>query len=132
MHHHLTLPEAIAGTISVALLLVQLALLRSLVLAELINLYAVQSLFVALISLAVAFSRTRTNWIGVSALYLVAQILISMVSVVTGSKAWMATASLVWIVLYKIGTASLAKGHRTADPNTSLPQLQPHHTNSLA
>ena len=50
---HLTIPEAIAGTVAVALLLVQLALLRSVVLAELITLYALQSLLVALISVAV-------------------------------------------------------------------------------
>jgi hypothetical protein len=86
----------------------------------------------ALISLAVAFSRTRTNWIGVSALYLVAQLAISEASVISGSKAWMATASLVWILLYKMGTASLAKQHPApADPNPTLP-LQTHHTNSLA
>lgn len=50
---HLTIPEAIAGTVAVALLLVQLSLLRSVVLAELITLYALQSLLVALISVAV-------------------------------------------------------------------------------
>jgi len=72
----------------------------------------------ALISLAVAFSRTRTNWAGVAALYLIAQIAISEASVITGSKAWMATASLVWIILYKTGTASLAKTERSPlDPS---------------
>jgi hypothetical protein len=73
----------------------------------------------ALISLTVAFSRTRTNWIGVAALYLMAQILISEASNLTGSKAWMATASLVWIALYRMGTASLAK----EQPAAPQPQL---------
>jgi hypothetical protein len=66
----------------------------------------------ALISLAVAFSRTRTNWIAVSAIYLVAQIAITESAALTGSKAWMATASLVWILLYKIGTATLGKDNQ--------------------
>ena len=79
----------------------------------------------ALISLAVAFSQTRTNWIGVAALYLIAQIAISEASVFTGSKAWMATASLVWIPLYKMGTACLAKaGHTPLDPTPSALALQ--------
>lgn len=79
----------------------------------------------ALISLAVAFSRTRTNWAGVAALYLVAQIVISEASVITGSKAWMATASLVWIILYKMGTASLAKAeHTVSEPASAALALQ--------
>jgi hypothetical protein len=87
----------------------------------------------ALISLAVAFSRTRTNWIGISALYLLAQLAISMASVVTGSKAWMATASLIWILLYKMGTASLTKAESaSADPQASPLTLQPQSTGGLA
>jgi hydrogenase-4 component E len=74
--HHLTLPEAIAGTISAALLLVQLALLRSLVLAELITLYAVQSLFVALISLAVGITEREWDLIALAALTFVAKVII--------------------------------------------------------
>jgi hydrogenase-4 component E len=74
--HHLTLPEAIAGTISAALLLVQLALLRSLVLAELITLYAVQSLFVALISLAVGISEREWDLIALAALTFVAKVIV--------------------------------------------------------
>jgi hydrogenase-4 component E len=54
--HHLTAGQAFAGTIAALLLLVQLALFRSVVLAELITLYAVQSFFVAVISLAVGLS----------------------------------------------------------------------------
>jgi hydrogenase-4 component E len=74
--HHLTLPEAIAGTISVALLLVQLALLRSLVLAELITLYAVQSLFVALISLAVGITERGWELIVLAVLTFVAKVIV--------------------------------------------------------
>lgn len=51
--HHLSVPEAVAGTIAALLLLTQLALFRSVVLSELITLYAVQSLFVACICLDV-------------------------------------------------------------------------------
>jgi hypothetical protein len=87
----------------------------------------------ALISLAVAFSRTRTNWIGVSALYLLAQIAISVASVVTGSKAWMATASLIWILLYKMGSASLKREREApADPNPLDLPLQAPSTQMLA
>lgn len=74
--HQLTLPEAIAGTISAALLLVQLALLRSLVLAELITLYAVQSLFVALISLAVGITEREWDLILLAALTFAAKVII--------------------------------------------------------
>jgi hypothetical protein len=79
----------------------------------------------ALISLAVAFSRTRTNWIGVSALYTLAQLAILEAAAITGSKAWMATASLVWILLYQMGTSSLTKEqHPRADPDTAAFGLQ--------
>lgn len=74
--HQLTLPETIAGTISAALLLVQLALLRSLVLAELITLYAVQSLFVALISLAVGITEREWDLILLPALTFAAKVII--------------------------------------------------------
>src|ERR1035438_5096256 len=74
--HHLTLPEAIAGTISAALLLVQLALLRSLVLAELITLYAVQSLFVALISLAVGITEREWDLTVLAILTFVAKVIV--------------------------------------------------------
>lgn len=53
MNHSLTVGEAISGTVSVALLVVQLGLLRSIVLNELITIYAVQSFLVAAICLAV-------------------------------------------------------------------------------
>ena len=75
----------------------------------------------ALISLAVAFSKTRTNWIAASGLYLLAQIAISEASVISGSKAWMATASLVWLALYKLGTSRLAKARQASiEPQPSL------------
>jgi hydrogenase-4 component E len=73
---HLTIPEAIAGTISVALLLVQLALLRSLVLAELITLYAAQSLFVAFISLAVGITEREWDLIALAMLTFVAKVIV--------------------------------------------------------
>jgi hydrogenase-4 component E len=73
--HELTLPEAIAGTIAVALLVVQLALLRSVVLAELITLYAVGSLFVALISLAVGISLGAWDLIALAVLTFLAKVL---------------------------------------------------------
>ncbi|MGD0473893.1 MAG: hypothetical protein ABSB70_11880 [Candidatus Velthaea sp.] len=74
--HHLTVPEAIAGTISAALLLVQLALLRSLVLAELIGLYSVQSLFVAFISFAVGITERDGALIVLAVLTLVAKAIV--------------------------------------------------------
>jgi hydrogenase-4 component E len=53
MLHALAVPEAFAGTVAMLLLLVQLSLFRSVVLPELIRIYAVQSLFVAAICFAV-------------------------------------------------------------------------------
>jgi hydrogenase-4 component E len=50
--HSLSIPEAFAGTIAALLLLVQLALFRSVVLSEIVSLYAVQSAFVSFICLA--------------------------------------------------------------------------------
>ncbi|MGP6157928.1 MAG: hypothetical protein ACLPYS_10580 [Vulcanimicrobiaceae bacterium] len=55
--HQLSVPEALAGSIAMLLLLVQLALFRSVVVIELITLYAVQSALVALICLAVGITR---------------------------------------------------------------------------
>lgn len=62
----------------------------------------------AFIALAVAISRTRTDWLVASGLYLVVQYFISNV-VGIGSQAWMVTANLLWLVLYLIGTASVAR-----------------------
>ncbi len=74
--HPLTMPEAVAGTIAVALLLVQLALLRSVVLAELITLYAVQSLLVAFISLAVGVEEREWDLIVLAVLTVAAKVVI--------------------------------------------------------
>lgn len=60
------------------------------------------------VALTVAISRTRTDWLVASGLYLVVQYFISNEAGLL-SKAWMATASLLWLVLYLIGTASLAR-----------------------
>ncbi len=87
----------------------------------------------SLISLAVALSKKQTNWIGVAVLYLLAQFAISEASVVTGSKAWMATASLIWILLYKMGTASLSQAeHVPDDHKPSARVLDTQSTRSLA
>jgi hypothetical protein len=59
------------------------------------------------VALTVAISRTRTDWLVASGLYLVVQNLISNV-IGIHSQAWIATASLLWLVLYLIGAASLA------------------------
>lgn len=67
----------------------------------------------ALIALAVAISRTRTDWLVASAFYFVAQITIFSV-VPPDSKAWMATASLLWLILYQVGIFSLARIYREA------------------
>jgi hydrogenase-4 component E len=60
MVHQLTVPEAFAGSIAMLLLLVQLSLFRSVVISELIRIYAVQSLLVAAICFAVGI--TEAAW----------------------------------------------------------------------
>jgi hypothetical protein len=57
----------------------------------------------AMIVLAVRISRTRTDWLVASALYLVVQMVIFTEAEML-SKAWMATASLLWLILYCTGT----------------------------
>ena len=66
----------------------------------------------AFIALTVAISRTRTDWLVASGLYLVVQYFISNV-IGIGSQAWTVTANLLWLVLYWIGTAVLA-GNKNA------------------
>lgn len=73
---HLTLAQAVAGSIAAALILVQLALLRSVVLAELITLYAVQSLFVAFISLAVGITDAEWDLVALAVLTFVAKVIL--------------------------------------------------------
>jgi hypothetical protein len=60
------------------------------------------------VALTVAISRTRTDWLVASGLYLVVQYFISNEAGLL-SNAWMAAASLLWLVLYLIGAASLAR-----------------------
>jgi hypothetical protein len=55
----------------------------------------------AFIALAVVVSRTRTDWLIPSALYFLTQYAIGGIGM--PSKAWMATASLLWLVLYQVG-----------------------------
>ena len=67
----------------------------------------------AMIVLAVRISRTRTDWLVASALYLVVQMVIFTEAEML-SKAWMATASLLWLILYCTGTFIL----QNAEPAT--------------
>jgi hypothetical protein len=55
----------------------------------------------AFIALAVVVSRTRTDWLIPSALYFLTQYAIGAIG--APSKAWMATASLLWLALYQVG-----------------------------
>jgi len=74
--HQLTVPEAFAGTIAALLLLVQLALFRSVVLSELITLYAVQSLFVSAICLDVGLAGGELDLILLAALTFVFKVIV--------------------------------------------------------
>ena len=67
----------------------------------------------ALAALAVRMARTRTDWLVPSALYLVVQIVIFTEAELL-SKAWMATASLLWLVLYCAGTFFLRREESAA------------------
>ena len=58
--NHLTVPEAFAGTIAMLLLVVQLSLFRSVVIAEFVRVYAVQAWLVAAICFGVGF--TEGSW----------------------------------------------------------------------
>ncbi len=68
--HELSVPEALSGTIAVLLLVVQLALFRTVVLSELIRLYAIQSAFVAAICFAVGISLHAPDLIALAVLTL--------------------------------------------------------------
>ena len=70
MPHVLTPSQALAGTVDALLLLVQLALLRSVVVSELISLYAVQATLVALICLAIGISLHAADLIALAVLTL--------------------------------------------------------------
>ena len=56
MLHHLSVSEAIAGTIAMLLLLVQLSLFRSMVISEFIRVYAIQAWLVGAICFAVGIT----------------------------------------------------------------------------
>lgn len=68
--HHLSVSEAFAGTIAMLLLLVQLALFRSVVISELIRLYAIQSLLVALICFGVGVAQHAWDLLALAVLTL--------------------------------------------------------------
>jgi hypothetical protein len=61
----------------------------------------------AVIALAVKLSRTRTDWLIPAAFYLVVQIVIFTLAEPL-SKAWMATASVLWLALYWAGMLHVA------------------------
>jgi len=68
--HHLTVPEAFAGTIAMLLLLVQLTLFRSVVISEFIRVYAVQAWLVAAICLGVGITEHAWDLMVLAALTL--------------------------------------------------------------
>jgi hydrogenase-4 component E len=69
--HTLSVAEALAGTIAVALILIQLAMFRSVVLRELISLYALQSLLVAAICALVGIEQHGWDLLALAALTLI-------------------------------------------------------------
>ncbi|HTW85583.1 MAG TPA: hypothetical protein VMD91_16045 [Candidatus Sulfotelmatobacter sp.] len=74
--HPLTAADALAGTIVVALILTQLAMFRSVILGELISLYAVQSLFVAAVALIVGIEEHGWDLIVLAVLTLVFKVVV--------------------------------------------------------
>jgi hydrogenase-4 component E len=69
--HHLTVPEAFAGTVAMLLLLVQLSLFRSVVIAEFVRIYIVQAWLVAAICFGVGLTEGAWDLIVLAALTLV-------------------------------------------------------------
>ena len=65
---HLTAPEAFAGTVAMLLLIVQLSLFRSVVISELIRIYAVQAWLVAAICLGVGITEGAWDLIALAVL----------------------------------------------------------------
>lgn len=61
----------------------------------------------ALIAFAVKVERARVNWFAPTAVYLGIQLVI--VDAGIFSKAWMATASLLWVVFYSVGSMALRR-----------------------
>lgn len=74
--HELTVPEAVSGTIAVLLLVVQLALFRTVVLSELIRLYAIQSAFVAAICFAVGVTLGAWDLLALAVLTLILKVFV--------------------------------------------------------
>jgi hydrogenase-4 component E len=74
--HDLTVPEAVSGTIAVLLLVVQLALFRTVVLSELIRLYAIQSGFVAAICFAVGVTLGAWDLLALAVLTLILKVFV--------------------------------------------------------
>jgi hydrogenase-4 membrane subunit HyfE len=74
--HELTVPEAVSGTIAVLLLVVQLALFRTVVISELIRLYAIQSAFVAAICFAVGVTLGAWDLLALAVLTLILKVFV--------------------------------------------------------
>jgi hydrogenase-4 component E len=74
--HPLTVSEALAGTVAVALILTQLALFRSVVLRELISLYATQSALVGAICLTVGIVSRGWDLVVLAALTVLFKVII--------------------------------------------------------
>jgi hydrogenase-4 component E len=68
--HHLSAPEAFAGTIAMLLLLVQLTLFRSVVISEFIRVYAVQAILVSAVCFGVALTENALDLIALAILTL--------------------------------------------------------------
>lgn len=73
--HQLTVPQALAGTVDALLLLVQLALLRSVVVSELITLYSVQAFLVSLVCLALGIGTHAYDLIALAMLTLLLKVI---------------------------------------------------------
>jgi hydrogenase-4 component E len=74
--HAPSIAAALAGTVSLTLLLVQLGMLRSLVLGELIALYAIQSLVVALVCATVGATEHALDLVILAGITLVAKVFV--------------------------------------------------------
>ena len=72
--HVLTVAQAIAGSVAMLLLLVQLAIFRSVVVSEVIRLYAVQSMLVAIICMAVGVTEHAWDLIALAGLTIVLKV----------------------------------------------------------
>jgi hypothetical protein len=73
----------------------------------------------AFVALTAALARTRTDWLLPAASYLVVQILI-FTEAEPLSKAWMATASLLWLALYQLGVSTLTPSRASIPATAAL------------